>query len=66
MVILCDTLGNRYKFERPTASRFIDFRAEFDLADHEVLRKVILGDGVPSKLFRPIKSYYARVRACPF
>ena len=61
--ILRRMIEHRFKYQKPTVSCFINFRAEFDSIDRNALWKVMLCDGATEKLIQLIKSYYTSTRA---
>jgi hypothetical protein len=56
-------LEHRHKFQQTTIACFIDFRAAFDSVNREALWKVLLIDGMPSKLIKLISSYYSATKS---
>ena len=52
------------KFQQSTAACFIDFSTAFDSVNRESLWDIMIVDGVPSKLVRLAKAYYANTKAC--
>ena len=55
-------LEHRWSYQQPTVACFIDFRAAFDSVDRGTLWRIMQNDGVPPKLLRLIKAYYASTR----
>ena len=56
-------LEHRYKYQQPTVTCFIDFKAAFDSVDRESLWSIMLEDGVPTKIVNLIRAYYASTKS---
>ena len=56
-------LEHRYKYQQPTITCFIDFKAAFDSVARESLWNIMLEDGVPAKLVNLIRAYYASTKS---
>jgi hypothetical protein len=56
-------LEQRSKYQQLTVACLVDFRATFDSVNREALWRTMESDGIPVKLIRLTKSYYAATKA---
>ncbi len=56
------TPDQRWSIQKASAMCFVDFASAFDSVDRDSLWRIMAADGMPSKLLRLIKAYYASTK----
>ncbi len=54
--------GQRWSFQLATVMCFVDFVSVFDSVDRDSLWRIMAADGMPPKLLRLVKAYYASTK----